>query len=322
MQQRKSRQVEKTALVTGGAGFIGSHLVDRLVEEEFRVVIVDDLTSGKLKNLNHNATFHHMSINQPSLPEVLKQEKPDVVFHLAAQSSVTRSTRDPILDNEVNVLGTLRLIEASRRAGVEKIIYSSTGGALYGEPEVVPCPDDAPIVPISPYGMSKYMAEQYLEFYYRQYRQNFTTLRYGNVYGPRQDPDGEAGVIAIFIAAMLGGKRPRIFGDGNQARDFVSVDDVVDANMAAVYRGHRRSLNIGTGELTSVNQIYEMLKKIIGFRWDAENGPARAGDVYQISLDSSRAAEELGWTPKTSLEEGLTKTVDYIRSTLEVAGAS
>ena len=322
MQQRSSRQVKRTALVTGGAGFIGSHLVDRLVDEGFRVVIVDDLSSGKLKNLNHSATFHHMSINQPSLRDVLNRERPDLVFHLAAQSSVAHSTRDPVLDNEVNVLGTLRLIEASRRAGVEKIIYSSTGGALYGEPEAVPCPDDAPIVPISPYGISKYMAEQYLEFYYRQYRQNFTTLRYGNVYGPRQDPDGEAGVVAIFIAAMLSGKRPRIFGDGNQARDFVSVDDVVEANMAAVYRGHRTSMNIGTGELTTINQIYDMLKKIIGFRWDAEHGPARAGDVYRISLDSSRAAEELGWAPQTSLEEGLTKTVDYIRSNLEVAGAT
>lgn len=322
MQQRSSRQVKRTALVTGGAGFIGSHLVDRLVDEGFRVVIVDDLSSGKLKNLNHSATFHHMSINQPSLRDVLNRERPDLVFHLAAQSSVAHSTRDPVLDNEVNVLGTLRLIEASRRAGVEKIIYSSTGGALYGEPEAVPCPDDAPIVPISPYGISKYMAEQYLEFYYRQYRQNFTTLRYGNVYGPRQDPDGEAGVVAIFIAAMLSGKRPRIFGDGNQARDFVSVDDVVEANMAAVYRGHRTSMNIGTGELTTINQIYDMLKKIIGFRWDAEHGPARAGDVYRISLDSSRAAEELGWAPRTSLEEGLTKTVDYIRSNLEVAGAT
>ena len=321
-QHRSSRHVTKTALVTGGAGFIGSHLVDRLLEEDFRVVIIDDLTSGKLKNLNHQATFHHMSINQPSLLDVLNREKPDVVFHLAAQSSVAKSVKEPVADNEINVLGTLRLIEASRKAGVEKIIYSSTGGALYGEPDVIPCPDDAPIAPISPYGMSKYMAEQYLEFYYRQYRQNFTTLRYGNVYGPRQDPQGEAGVIAIFIASMLKGKRPRIFGDGNQARDFVSVDDVVDANMAAVYRGHHRALNIGTGELTSVNEIYEMLKKIIGFRWDAERGPARAGDVYKISLDSSLAAEELGWTPKTSLEAGLTKTVDYIRSTMELAGVS
>jgi UDP-glucose 4-epimerase len=303
----------RSALVTGGAGFIGSHLVDRLVEEGYRVVIVDDLSTGKLKNLNHEATFYHLSLTHPSLLDVFNREKPALVFHLAAQSSVSRSVKDPILDNEVNVLGTLRLLESSRRAGVEKVIYSSTGGALYGEPEVVPCPDDAPVVPISPYGMSKYMAEQYLEFYARQYRLNYTTLRYGNVYGPRQDPLGEAGVVAIFIFAMLGGHRPRVYGDGNQARDFVYVGDVVDANIAAVFRGHRQSLNIATGELTSVNQIYDMLKEITGFHWDPEHGPTRAGDVYRISLDCSRAEEELRWTPSTGLEEGLTRTVEFLR---------
>jgi UDP-glucose 4-epimerase len=310
----------RSALVTGGAGFIGSHLVDRLVDEGYRVVILDDLSTGKLKNLNHEATFHHLSIAQPTLMDVISRERPDLVFHLAAQSSVPRSVKDPILDNEVNVLGTLRLLEASRRAGVEKVIYSSTGGALYGEPEVVPCPDDAPVVPISPYGMSKYMGEQYLGFYSRQYRLNFTTLRYGNVYGPRQDPFGEAGVIAIFISAMLSGQRPRIFGDGNQTRDFVCVDDIVEANMAAIHRGHRSSLNIATGELTSVNQLYELLKETTGFRWDAEHGPARAGDVYRISLDCSRAQEELGWTPKTSLADGLARTVAYLRDAAQAEG--
>ncbi len=310
----------RSAMVTGGAGFIGSHLVDRLVEENYRVIIVDDLSTGKLKNLNHDATFHHMSITQPTFPDVLNKERPDLVFHLAAQSSVPRSVKDPILDNEVNVQGTLRLLEASRRAGVEKIIYSSTGGALYGEPEVVPCPDDAPVLPISPYGMSKYIGEQYLDFYSRQYRLNYTTLRYGNVYGPRQDPFGEAGVIAIFISAILSGKRPRIFGDGNQTRDFVCVDDIVEANIAAIHRGHRRSLNVATGELTSVNRLYEMLKEIVGFRWDAEHGPARAGDVYRISLDCSRAEEELGWVPKTSLAEGLARTVAYLREAAQAEG--
>ena len=311
----------RSALVTGGAGFIGSHLVDRLVAEGYRVVIVDDLTTGKLKNLNHDAVFHHMSITRPMLREVMNREKPDLVFHLAAQSSVPRSVKDPILDNEINVLGTLRLLEESRRAGVGKVIYSSTGGALYGEPEAVPCPDDAPVIPISPYGMSKYMAEQYLDFYSRQYRLNYTTLRYGNVYGPRQDPYGEAGVIAIFISSILSGKRPRIFGDGNQTRDFVCVDDIVEANMAAIHRGHHTAMNIATGELTSVNQLYEMLKKITGFRWEADHGPARAGDVYRISLDCSKAERELGWTPKTDLAEGLARTVEYLRANAPAASA-
>ena len=230
--RHRGRVADRTAMVTGGAGFIGSHLVDRLLEEGYTVHVVDDLSSGKLKNLNPDARLHHMSITNPALQDVMERVKPEIVFHLAAQSSVSRSVADPILDNEVNVLGTLRLLEAARRTGIDKIIYSSTGGALYGDPLAVPCSDDAPVAPISPYGMSKYMAEQYFDFYSRQYRMNYTSLRYGNVYGPRQDPHGEAGVIAIFISAMLMGQRPRIFGDGNQTRDFVAVDDVVEANMA------------------------------------------------------------------------------------------
>ena len=309
----------RSALVTGGAGFIGSHMVDRLLEEGFRVVIVDDLSSGKLKNVNHHATFHHMSITQPALLEVFNREKPDLVFHMAAQSSVSRSTREPILDSEINVLGTLRLLDAARRVGVDKIIYSCTGGALYGNPLSVPCSDDAPVAPISPYGMSKYIAEQYLEFYRRQYLLNYTSLRYGNVYGPRQDPDGEAGVVAIFIAAMLKGSRPVIFGDGGQERDFIAVDDVVEANMAAIDRGSGKAMNIATGELTSINRIFELLKEITGFRWDASHAPARAGDVYRISLDCSLAAGELRWTPSTDLVEGLTRTVEYMNGNVPAA---
>lgn len=310
----------RSALVTGGAGFIGSHLVDRLVEEGYRVVIIDDLSTGKLKNLNHDATFHHSSITHPSLLNVFEREQPDLVFHLAAQSSVPKSLQEPILDNEVNVLGTLRLLEVCRRTGVEKVIYSSTGGALYGDPDEIPCPDDAPIAPISPYGMSKFMAEQYLDFYGRQYRLNYTTLRYGNVYGPRQDPHGEAGVVAIFIMAMLTGSRPRIFGDGEQARDFVCVDDVVDANMAAIHRGHRQSMNIASGQLTSVNELFGKLKEITGYRWEADHGPARTGDVYRISLDCSRAQQELNWVARTSLVDGLARTVQYVRETADAEG--
>ena len=309
----------RCALVTGGAGFIGSHMVDRLLKEGYRVIIVDDLSSGKLKNVNHRATFHHMSITQPALLEVFNREKPDLVFHMAAQSSVSRSTREPILDSEINVLGTLRLLDAARRVGVEKIIYSCTGGALYGEPITVPCPDDTPVIPISPYGMSKYIAEQYLEFYRRQYLLDYTSLRYGNVYGPRQDPGGEAGVVAIFIEAMLKGSRPVIFGDGGQERDFVAVDDVVEANIAAIKRGNGKAMNIATGELTSVNRIFELLKEITGFRWDSSHAPARAGDVYRISLDCSLAAEELGWTPQTTLVEGLTRTVEYMNGSVPAA---
>jgi UDP-glucose 4-epimerase len=311
---------ETTALVTGGAGFIGSHLVDRLLDLEYRVAIIDDLSSGKIKNLNPRATFYHADITQASIVEILGKEQPDLIFHLAAQTSVSRSTKEPFFDSNVNVLGTLRLLEAARRSNVEKIIFSSTGGALYGDPETIPCRDDAPVEPISPYGMSKYLAEQYLRYYYRQHRLNYTCLRYGNVYGPRQDPNGEAGVIAIFAAAMLEGKQPQIFGDGTQMRDFVSVFDVVDANIAAIDRGDGAEMNIASGEAISVNRVFEILKSVTGYRWNALHGPGRPGDVYRISLDCSRAAAELGWKPRTGLEAGLAETVEFFRDQIQSAG--
>ncbi|MDA1128438.1 MAG: GDP-mannose 4,6-dehydratase [Chloroflexi bacterium] len=310
----------KTALVTGGAGFIGSHMVDRLLELDYRVVILDDLSTGKIKNLNSKAVFHHTDITQPAMAEIIQREQPDLVFHMAAQTSVTQSTKDPIGDANANVLGTLRVLEASRRVGVEKIIYSCTGGALYGDPESVPCPDDAKITPVSPYGMSKWVAEQYLYFYYQQYRLHYTSLRYGNVYGPRQDPHGEAGVVAIFSQSMLEGKQPQIFGDGTQERDFVSVFDVVDANIAAIDNGDGKAMNIATGEATSVNRIFELLRSITEYKWDALHGPQRTGEVYRISLDWSRAATELEWSPKIGLEEGLRLTVDYFREFMDLAG--
>ena len=309
------------ALVTGGAGFIGSHMVDRLLELEYNVVVIDDLSTGKIKNLDSTAVFHHADITQPMTDDIIQREQPDLVFHMAAQTSVTHSTKDPFTDNNSNVLGTLRVIEASRRAGVEKIIYSCTGGALYGDPETIPCVDETPIAPASPYGMSKWVAEQYLYFYYRLYRMNFTSLRYGNVYGPRQDPHGEAGVVSIFTQAMLDGKQPQIFGDGTQERDFIAVSDVVDANLAAINRGSGKSMNIGTGEAVSVKRIYELLQGITSYKWDPLYAPSRSGEVYRISLDSSKAKQELGWSPKTTLLEGLQTTVDYFKESIGSSSA-
>lgn len=303
----------KTALVTGGAGFIGSHLVDRLLSMDYKVVIVDNLSTGKLKNLNPAATFHHVDITHNSVFEVFQREEPDLVFHMAAQTSVPRSTKDPVMDGEVNVLGTLRLLEAARHSGIEKFIFSSSGGTIYGEPESIPCTDQHPVAPLSPYGLSKYLGEQYLELYRRLHRLSYVSLRYGNVYGPRQDPHGEAGVVAIFTQTMLEGKQPQIFGDGNQERDFVSVEDIVEANILAIHRGDGTAYNIGTGQGTSVMQIFELLKSIIMYKWDPERGPSRPGEVYKISLDSTRAAQELGWTPQVSLEDGLRKTVESFR---------
>lgn len=313
----------RKALVTGGAGFIGSHMVDRLLELEYKVVVMDNLSTGKIKNLDSAAVFHHTDITQPAMAEIVQREQPDLVFHMAAQTSVTESTKDPIGDANANVLGTLRLLEACRRVGVDKIIYSCTGGALYGDPEAIPCFDDAPLAPISPYGMSKWVAEQYLDFYHRLYRLNFTSLRYGNVFGPRQDPHGEAGVVAIFSRAMLEGTQPQIYGDGAQERDFISVADVVEANLAAIERGDGKHMNIATGEATSVNRIFELLQGITGYKWDPIHAPQRAGEVYRISLDWSRASQELGWSPKVSLEEGLQMTVDYFKESMNTSnGAS
>ena len=309
----------KTALVTGGAGFIGSHLVDRLLSMEYKVVIADNLSTGKLKNLNPGAIFHHVDITHSSAAEVVQREEPDLIFHLAAQTSVSRSTKDPVMDGEINILGTLRLLEAARRSGIEKFIYSSSGGTVYGEPESNPCSDVHPVAPLSPYGLSKYLGEQYLEMYLRLHRLNYVSLRYGNVYGPRQDPHGEGGVVAIFTQAMLEGKQPQIFGDGNQERDFVSVEDIVDANILAIDHGNGTAYNIGTGQGTSVNRIFELLKDIITYKWDPERGPSRPGEVYQISLDSTRAADELGWTPQVNLEYGLRKTVESFRKAVRAA---
>lgn len=303
----------KTVLVTGGAGFIGSHLVDRLIELDYRVVVVDDLSTGKLTHLARGVNFHHTSVTQPAIDEIFHREKPEIVFHLAAQVSVNHSVRDPAGDAQTNVLGMLRLIDASRRHGVEKFIYSSTGGALYGDPEYIPCREDHPIRPLSPYGLSKSVGEKYLDLYRRTYRLNYVALRYGNVYGPRQDPHGEAGVIAIFSRTILEDKQPRIFGSGEQERDFVYVKDVVEANLLALKEGVIGAYNIGTGTGNSVNQIFQMLSEILKFRKKPVYSPARLGEVHQISLDATKANLEMGWQPQVSLREGLELTAAYFR---------
>ena len=306
----------KTVLVTGGAGFIGSHLVDRLLALGHKVIVVDDLSTGRLQNLNKGATFYHSSITYPSLEEIFEREQPAIVNHHAAQVSVSQSVKDPVKDAEVNIQGTLRLIELSRRYGVEKFIFSASGGTIYGEPQYTPCDEKHPISPFSPYGLSKRVAEEYLGLYHHNYRLNYVALRYSNVYGPRQDPHGEAGVVAIFTMAMLEGKQPRIYGTGEQERDFISVDDVVDANVLAMEAG-QGEYNIGTGQGTSVNRVFELLKGIIKYRWSPVYGPARPSEVFKISLDSSKFQKEFGWKPNVSLEEGMSRTVEYFRKVLK-----
>ena len=304
----------KTALVTGGAGFIGSHLVVRLLSLGYKVVVIDNLSTGQRQNLDPAAVFHAIDLTQPAVHDVFQRERPDLVFHLAAQTSVIKSTRAPVQDAAANVIGTVNLLEEARQGGVKKFVYSSTGGALYGDPKTNPCTEQTPITPLSPYGLSKYLAEEYLGLYHRLYRLNATALRYGNVYGPRQDPYGEAGVVAIFSQAMLEGKPVEIFGDGQQERDFVYVDDVVEANLRAIERGNGHAFNIGTGTSTSVNRIFELLKGLSDYQREPVRCPPRPGEVYKISLSYAKAEKELGWWPQVGLEQGLGQTVEYFRT--------
>lgn len=301
-------------LVTGGAGFIGSHLVNGLLDSGYSVAVVDDLSSGQLRNLNHQATFYHCPINDPKLVQIIQREGPEVIFHLAAQSSVRRSTLDPVADADSNVLGTIRLLSAAAAEGVDKIVFSSTGGAIYGNPDTIPCDEETPANPITPYALSKYVSELYLDLYRRTYGLEYTILRYANVYGPGQDPNGEAGVIAIFAGLMLRGRSPNIYGDGLQERDFVYVSDVVEANLAAVYRGDGGIYNIGTGAPVTIKRIHSLLQECTEFHEEPVYLPRRAGEVLKIALDSSRAARELSWEPRVSLEEGLRHSVDYVRA--------
>ncbi|MDP3064398.1 MAG: SDR family oxidoreductase [Chloroflexota bacterium] len=312
----------KNVLVTGGAGFIGSHLVDRLISLGHRVAVVDDLSTGRRENLDRRAAFYQVDVASSAVMEVFQQERPEAVFHLAAQSSVSVSVREPAVDAGTNVLGAIRVLEAAQRFGTRKIVYTSTGGALYGEPERLPCDELHPIRPLAPYGTSKYVGELYVGLFHRLYGLDYTILRYGNVYGPRQDPHGEAGVIAIFGALMLAGKQPTINGTGEQERDFVFVSDVVEANALAMERGSGQAFNIGSGVGASVVRIFELLRQATGYRGGPVYGAALPGEVFKIYLDSSLARQELGWRPRVSLEEGLRLTVDHLRREAQLQGAS
>ena len=305
---------ENTALVTGGAGFIGSHLVDELLNSGRRVIVVDDLSSGQLKNINSNCVFMHGDITSDTLDSIFEKEKPSLVFHLAAQSSVAISSDKPLLDASTNILGTLKIAENCYKHGVKKLIYSSTGGAIYGEPPELPVDESTAPRPISNYGVSKFQGEQFIELYHKLHNVNYCILRYANVYGPRQDGNGEAGVIPIFATLIQDGKQPTIFGTGEQKRDFISVHDVVRANMLAISNGKNSTYNIGSSVMYSVNQIYELIKDHYGFTKEALTGAPRAGDVFEISLDYAKAKRELEWEPEIDFENGLQDTLQYIQT--------
>ena len=305
---------ENTALVTGGAGFIGSHLVDELLNSGRRVIVVDDLSSGQLKNINSNCVFMHGDITSDALDSIFEKEKPSLVFHLAAQSSVAISSDKPLLDASTNILGTLKIAENCYKHGVKKLIYSSTGGAIYGEPPELPVDESTAPRPISNYGVSKFQGEQFIELYHKLHNVNYCIMRYANVYGPRQDGNGEAGVIPIFATLIQDGKQPTIFGTGEQKRDFISVHDVVRANMLAISNGKNSTYNIGSSVMYSVNQIYDLIKDHYGFTKEALTGAPRTGDVFEISLDYAKAKKELEWEPEIDFENGLQETLQYIQS--------
>ena len=305
-------------LVTGGAGFIGSHVVDRLLELGHQVVVVDDMRSGRLSNLSPEVTLYQTDIADPALEAVFREERPEVVCHYAAQISVPSSMKDPMGDAESNVRGSLNLFQNCVRYGVRKVVYTSSGGAIYGEPSYLPCDETHPVQPLSHYGVSKYAVENYLYVYRLSYGLDYTVLRPSNVYGPRQDPFGEAGVIAIFTQAMLKGRPLVIYGSGEDERDYLYVQDVAEASIMALERGSGEAFNIGTGRGTSVNQIYSLLKEAAAYPGEAAYGPARPGDVSKIYLDAAKARQGLGWEPRFSLEEGLRDTVAWFRqATLE-----
>ncbi len=306
-------------LVTGGCGFIGSHVVDQYIAGGYQVAVVDNLTSGRRGNLNPAARLYEIDIRSPDLEEVFRAEKPQIVSHHAGQVDVRRSLKEPILDAEINILGSLRVIELSKKYNVARLIYASTGGAVYGEPEYLPCDEDHPIQPICQYGASKHAVEHYLHMYELLYGLDYTVLRYPNVYGPRQDPNGEAGVIAIFTGQMLQGQPVVINGDGEQGRDFLYVGDCARANLLAVEAGENGIFNLASGSPTTINQLAGYLKRITGYDLDPVHGPPILGETRMIYLDADKAGRLLGWEQQVPLEQGLAQTVAYFEA-YELAG--
>lgn len=302
-------------LVTGGAGFIGSHIVDRHIERGDNVIVIDDLSTGKEENLNPAARFYEIDIRDTEAAQIILDEKPDVISHQAAQVQVTISQKQPALDSEVNIVGSIKMLEAARQASVKKFIFASTGGAIYGDPDpsFLPANEELSPAPISNYGAAKLSVEKYLHVYADMYGLNYVSLRYSNVFGPRQDPHGEAGVTAIFALKMLADEDVMLFGDGTETRDYTYISDIVEANILALEKGDREILCIGRAVEVTVPEIFKRIADLTEYKREPVRKPLRPGEVHRIYLDNSKAKRVLGWEPKVSFEEGLERTVEYFR---------
>ncbi|HVO23162.1 MAG TPA: NAD-dependent epimerase/dehydratase family protein [Candidatus Margulisiibacteriota bacterium] len=301
-------------LVTGGAGFIASHVTDAFVAAGHQVSVLDDLSSGKRENLNPKAAFYHLDVQDPGVAEVMRRERPEVLCHHAAQMDVRRSVADPVLDAKINLVGLLNIMEHGRANGLKRVLFASTGGAIYGEQDVYPAPETHKTEPISPYGVAKLASERYLFFYSVAYGISYAALRYANVYGPRQNPHGEAGVVAIFAEKLLRGEQPMINGDGKQTRDYVYVGDLVRANLAALTSDFTGAINLGTGIETDVNTIFQQLRGLVGSAAPEQHGPAKPGEQLRSVIDNRLAQRVLGWRPEVSLQDGLRETLAFFRA--------
>ncbi|MEZ5170394.1 MAG: GDP-mannose 4,6-dehydratase [Acidimicrobiia bacterium] len=310
------------ALVTGGAGFIGSNLVDRLLAEGCDVEVADDLSTGSLGNLadaralrSRRFSFHRIDVRSQAVTDLIEHRRPELIFHLAAQADVRVSVARPDFDAEVNIIGALNVLQGAVAAGARKVVFASSGGTIYGSPEDLPVREGAPQRPESPYGVAKKAVGDYLHYYREVHGLEYTALALANVYGPRQDPHGEAGVVSIFAGLLLNRERPTIYGDGEQTRDFVYVDDVVDAFVRAGDKGGGLLMNIGTGVETSVQHLFDVMAKQTGFTDPARYAPPRLGELQRSALDPGRAEIHLGWKPFTTLEEGVGRTVEFFKAT-------
>jgi len=300
-------------LVTGGAGFIGSHLVDRLIKEGRKVIVADNLSTGKKENLNKKAKFYKIDICSPQISQIFKKERPEIVYHLAAQIDVRKSTENPVQDANINILGALNILENCKKNKVKKIIFASSVG-VYGEPKILPVKENHPLNPLAPYPITKLTTEKYLNYYQSQ-GLNFVSLRYANIYGPRQPSEiGEGGVIAIFINKILKGERPTIFGRGQQTRDFLYVDDAVKAAILALKTQTSSIFNVGTNKEITINSLLKLILKILNKKIKPIYKPLREGEIIRSRIDFSKIKKELGWQPKYTLENGLKETINYFKN--------